>query len=109
MPTRYQRIHSLLTAQYTPVYLRVEDESEQHQVAARSETHFKITLVSDHFQSCRRIQRHRSVNSLLMPEFSTGLHALSLHLFTPEEWQNSASLTPSSPSCKGGLAHEQKS
>jgi stress-induced morphogen len=49
---------------------------------------FAVALVSPSFTGKSAIQRHRLVNSLLKEEFDTmGLHALSLRLKTPEEWE----------------------
>lgn len=55
------------------------------------ETHFAVALVSPSFAGKTQIQRHRLVNSLLREEFDEkGLHALSLRLKTPEEWEKEA-------------------
>jgi BolA protein len=43
--------------------------------------------VSSEFNGKTQIARHRLVNSLLKDEFDAGLHALSLRLKTPEEWE----------------------
>jgi hypothetical protein len=49
---------------------------------------FAVAIVSSAFASKTAIQRHRMVNSLLKDEFDNmGLHALSLRLKTPEEWE----------------------
>ena len=47
---------------------------------------FAVAIVSEVFQGKTPIARHRMVNSLLKEEFDQGLHALSLRLKTPEEW-----------------------
>lgn len=45
-------------------------------------------MVSPAFKGKTPIARHRMVNSLLKDEFDNhGLHALSLRLKTPEEWE----------------------
>lgn len=50
---------------------------------------FAVLIVSAAFAGKPQIARHRMVNSLLKEEFdpSVGLHALSLRLKTPEEWE----------------------
>lgn len=49
---------------------------------------FAVALVSESFKGKTPIQRHRMVNTLLKDEFDTmGLHALSLRLKTPAEWE----------------------
>jgi len=101
--SRKQRIHDLLFTQFKPEVLLVENESNRHHVPEGSETHFKIVVVSENFKHLNRIARHRQVNTLIAPEFTVGLHALSLHLYTPAEWQHQAGLgAPSSPACRNG-------
>lgn len=49
---------------------------------------FAVAIVSSAFAGKTQIARHRQVNSLLKDEFDNqGLHALSLRLKTPEEWE----------------------
>ncbi|WP_133127972.1 BolA family protein [Legionella nagasakiensis] len=103
--SRKQRIHEVLLAGLSPDVLAIEDESRRHHVPVDGESHFKIIAVSQRFASLKRIDRHRLVNSLITQEFSMGLHALSLHLFTPEEWQKNASDVRSSPACRDGKRH----
>lgn len=51
-------------------------------------TDFAVAIVSSEFAGKTQIARHRLVNSLLKDEFDNmGLHALSLRLKTPEEWE----------------------
>ena len=82
-----------------PIHLRVENESHMHSVPEHSETHFKVELVSDSFQDLRPVKRHQMVYQLLANELDGGVHALALHLYTPEEWQGKS---PDSPLCHGG-------
>lgn len=49
---------------------------------------FAVAIVSSEFTGLAQIKRHRLVNNLLKDEFDNqGLHALSLRLKTPEEWE----------------------
>lgn len=98
--SRQQRIQDILSQQLTPTTLTILDESHRHQVPVGAETHFKITAVSTCFDGLNRVARHRVVNTLLADEFSNGLHALSLHLYTPKEWIQQQSLVPASPACR---------
>lgn len=82
-----------------PSHLVVENESHRHSVPANSETHFKVTLVSEQFSGMRAVQRHQRVYSLLQEELNSGVHALALHLYTEEEWTGER---PDSPNCLGG-------
>ncbi|MDR3443458.1 MAG: BolA family transcriptional regulator [Legionella sp.] len=99
--SRKNRIELLLNQELTPVYLNVEDESANHHVPKDAETHFKVTAVSPRFIELTRIARHRLLNQLLSNEFELGLHALSMHLYTPEEWEKNGTVLKS-PSCKDG-------
>jgi BolA protein len=100
--SRYQRIYDALSAQLKPAVLSVENESSQHHVPEGSETHFKIIVVSSTFQKQTRVARHKNIHTLLADELKQGLHALSLYLYTPEEWAQRKT-TPASPSCRGGM------
>lgn len=96
-----QHIREILQAAVDPAMLRVENESASHNVPPGSETHFKVTLVSDRFSGMARIQRHRQVNQLLAELLAGPVHALALHLYTPAEWA-ARSASPASPPCQGG-------
>ncbi len=99
MSTRFSRITTSLQQHFAPQFIELVDESYKHQVPEGSESHFKLTLVSSHFNSLTRIERHRMVNTVLSPEMETGLHALSLALYTPEEWAKHPN-THSTPPCQ---------
>lgn len=83
-------------------FLEVLNESHQHSVPANSETHFKVTLVSEHFAGMSKVGRHQAVYTLTNSLMDKGLHALALHLYLPEEWQARKQLAPLSPNCMGG-------
>ena len=85
--------------------ITLENESYLHSVPSDAETHFKITVVSDHFVGKRLVQRHQVLNRLLSEELKTGVHALSIHTFTNQEWQQYLDehvKPPVSPLCMGG-------
>lgn len=103
--SRKQRLQTVLSEHLAPQLLQIDDESHQHHVPVGAESHFKLCIVSKQFQTLSRVARHRLVNHLLQQELETGLHALSLHLFTPEEWANRQTPLQSSPSCRGGSRH----
>lgn len=89
-------------AALAPEALQVENESHLHNVPANSETHFKVTLVSERFDAMMPVKRHQQIYSLLADELSGPVHALALHLYTPAEWQACGGGRPDSPSCRGG-------
>jgi BolA protein len=73
-----------------------------HKVPEGAESHFKVTVVSERFAGEKLIARHRAVNDLLAGELRSGLHALALHTWTPEEWFAKGGRSPDSPPCLGG-------
>lgn len=100
------RIEEKLQAGLVPVFLEVINESDGHNVPAGSETHFKVVLVSDRFQGERLVARHRQVNRLVADELAGPVHALALHTYTPDEWEQRFGAVPESPACLGGKARE---
>ncbi|GFZ47890.1 hypothetical protein JCM24511_05637 [Saitozyma sp. JCM 24511] len=80
---------------FQPSLIRISNDSSKHSHHApmraigggSGETHFAVALVSSAFSGKTQIARHRMVNSLLKEEFDAGLHALSLRLRTPQEWE----------------------
>lgn len=101
--SRKNRIEELLNHQLAPLYLNVEDESAHHHVPEGAQTHFKVTAVSMQFIDMPQLDRHRLLNNLLTNEFELGLHALSMHLFTPKEWEIRNSTVLKSPACRDGF------
>jgi len=96
-------IEQKLLAAFSPLYLDVTNESNQHNVPVGSESHFKVIIVTNQFEKERLIKRHRLVNSVLAEELSEKIHALALHTYTEKEWHdNHADNTPLSPNCLGG-------
>ena len=91
-----------LNAALTPQFLDVQNESSNHNVPAGSESHFKVVVASSRFEGMRRVARHRLVNQILADELAGAVHALALHVMTPEEFSDSAGQAPASPDCRGG-------
>lgn len=103
--SRKQRIKQIITDELHPTLLDVEDESNRHHVPQGAETHFKLSIVSLKFKNLTKLARHRMINTLLAEELNSGLHALSLHLYTPEEWQDPNRADTKSPACRDGYRH----
>jgi BolA protein len=97
-----QTIESRLGERFTPLHLEVVNESHMHSVPPGSESHFKVTLVSEAFVGRRLVERHRAVNETLADALSGPVHALALHTLTPEEWFARGGAVPDSPPCLGG-------
>ena len=74
---------------FTPVSLRVEDESHQHAGHAGhrpgGETHFRLYIVAEAFSGKSRLERHRMINAALAAELKGGVHALAIHAAAPGE------------------------
>ena len=100
-------IEEKITASLNPTHLDVVNESNNHNVPPGSESHFKITVVSNLFDGKMLIARHRVINQLLADELSSGIHALSMHTYTPEEWSDKNGQARQSPPCLGGAKREQ--
>lgn len=100
-------IEEKISASLAPTYLEVLNESNQHNVPPGSESHFKVTVVSEQFDSKMLIARHRILNQLLAEELAASIHALSMHTYTPEEWSDKNQQVPKSPPCLGGAKREQ--
>lgn len=99
-------IENKLAAALTPLHLDVVNESDQHNVPANSETHFKVVVVSPNFDSQRQVARHQSIYKLLDEELAGPVHALALHTYTLNEWQQRHGEAPLSPPCLGGSKAE---
>ncbi|MBY0499811.1 MAG: BolA/IbaG family iron-sulfur metabolism protein [Nitrosomonas sp.] len=89
----------LLTLQ--PQFLEVINESHKHNVPEGSESHFKVTIVSDEFNGKMLLARHRMVNNILVDELHS-IHALVMHTMTIEEWSEKNGKSNESPPCLGG-------
>jgi BolA protein len=97
-----EQIETKLQSDFSPLHLEVVNESHMHNVPPGSESHFKVTLVTDAFAGLPLLRRHRAVNTVLANELADGVHALALHTMTPEEWFAKGGVAPESPPCMGG-------
>ncbi len=95
-------IEEKLNEQLHPVHLEVVNESDMHSVPPGSESHFKVTVVSDQFEGKMLVARHRMINEILAEQLAGSIHALALHTLTPDEWLEKAGRSPKSPPCHGG-------
>ncbi len=95
-----QQIEAKLPQAFAPDHLEVRNESHMHRTEPGAESHFKVVLVSGSFAGQRLLARHRAVNEVLAAELAGPVHALALHTYTPEEWQQQG-IAPRTPSCVG--------
>ncbi len=96
-----QQIHDKLVEALTPAVLEVINESHMHSGPA-TESHFKVVVVAPSFDGVPLIRRHRLVNQALAAELAGGVHALSIHAYTPQQWTERGGEIPRSPPCRGG-------
>lgn len=97
-----QQIEAKLQQALNPEILEVINESHMHNVPAGSESHFKVTIVSDQFEGKMLVARHRMVNKVLAEELNGVIHALALHTLTPVQYFERAGKVADSPECLGG-------
>lgn len=93
----HQRIEQTL-ALLQPSHLQVLDESHMH--SRGTQTHYKAVVVSERFAGLNSVKRHQLVYGTL-GELMGEFHALALHTYTPQEWEQTGS-APVSPTCAGG-------
>ncbi|WP_151705532.1 BolA family protein [Nitrincola alkalilacustris] len=96
-----QRIEQLLTQTMQVEVFNLENESHMHSGPA-TESHFKLTLVSPDFANLNKVRRHQLIYGQLSELMQNPIHALTMHLFTPEEWVTAQNSVPDSPNCRGG-------
>ncbi|KAG6010020.1 hypothetical protein E4U21_000462 [Claviceps maximensis] len=86
-------IRAKVTAAFNPQTLEIYNDSHLHshhkamQGSTSKETHFRLVITSDAFQSKMQPARHRMVYALLRDEMALegGIHALQLKTLTPQE------------------------
>ena len=93
-----KKIEHTLSDNFDLSHLEVINESHMHS-GPNTDSHFKVILVSDEFKDVKLVQRHRRINELLKYELENGVHALSLHLFTKDEWKEKEEYVKDSPPC----------
>ena len=84
-----ERIAAKLREGLDPSHIEVIDESAQHAGHASApeggESHFRIRVVSRHFDGVSRIERQRLVHCILQEELEGPVHALSIEALSPQE------------------------
>ncbi|AEF54769.1 BolA family protein [Marinomonas posidonica] len=96
-----QQIHQRLLESLDVHHLILENESHMHNVPVGSESHFKLVMISNDFIGKRLVQRHQLIYASLQEEMQH-IHALAMHLYTLDEWQDREQSAPLSPKCHGG-------
>ncbi|HWK55017.1 MAG TPA: BolA family protein [Hyphomicrobiales bacterium] len=81
---------------FAPLHLELHNESHMH-AGPRTDSHFKLVLVSAAFEDLPKVKRHQLVYRQVADELAGPVHALALHLYTPDEW--ALVQVPDSPRC----------
>jgi len=81
-------IHTLLEQAFAPLSLQVEDDSWKHAGHAGAQAsgggHFVVHIASKHFAELSRSQCHRLIYRVLGELFPADIHALSIHIDSPD-------------------------
>ncbi|AFP85322.1 transcriptional regulator BolA [secondary endosymbiont of Ctenarytaina eucalypti] len=94
-----EKIEKKIRSKFAPFYLEVLDESDSHNVPVGAESHFKVVVVSDQFNTETALSRHRKIYGVLADELTGALHGLALHAYTLMEWEELKAQAPVSPTC----------
>lgn len=89
-------IEQKVTVALQPKFFQLVNESHMHAGPAR-ESHYKLVTVADAFTGMPKVRRHQLVYRMLSEELAGQVHALALHLYSPEEWGEQP--VPPSPPC----------
>jgi BolA family transcriptional regulator, general stress-responsive regulator len=77
-------MESKLHAAFSPAFLAVIDESNQHHghVGAHpsGESHFRVRISADAFAGQSRVAQHRMINAVLAEELKARVHALAIEV-----------------------------
>ena len=91
MTLRVDLIKDRITQALAPVTLELIDESHAHAGHAGAIEsgggHFSALIVSDAFDGKSLVQRHQLVYRALGDLLQTDIHAFSMKVYTPEEFQ----------------------
>ncbi len=94
-----QRIQTKVMESLRPSHFEIINESQMHS-RGEAESHFRLIIVSEKFNSQNRVDRSRAVYQTLAEELAGGVHALALVLHTPAEWQiRQTHVERESPAC----------
>lgn len=91
-----EKVRQALTVQH----LVIENESHMHSGPA-GDSHFKLAVIADEFTGKRAVARHQLVYAAVAELMNNPIHALALHLYTADEWQQKNGDIPLSPNCQG--------
>lgn len=92
MTTRAETVRSRLTEALSPSHLDVVDDSQAHagHVGAMQSGggHFYAVIVAEAFAGKPLVQRHQLVYQALGDLLQSDIHAFSMKVYTPTEYQS---------------------
>ena len=87
MPVQQTTLLNLMHPEQIETLIANHISCEFLQVISDDNTHFESTIVAQSFNGKSRIQRHRLVYAALGKHMESDIHALSMKLYTPEEYK----------------------
>ena len=79
-----QEMETRLMRAFRPHRLKITDDSEKHRGHAGfregGESHFRVEIAADAFDSMSRIERHRAIHDALGNDLICRVHALELRV-----------------------------
>ena len=103
-----ETIENSLNNVLEPSHLEVLNESFMHNTHPGAESHIRIIAVSEKFSELSLVKRHQLIYKQVNEHLEGPVHALTLHTFTPSEWEEKNREANSSPECLGGMSKESK-
>jgi BolA protein len=92
MSSRVERIEQRLRAALVPTFLEIIDDSQAHAghagAIASGGGHFFATIVSPSFEGKNLVARHKLVYAALGDLMNTDVHAFSMKVMSPSEFEN---------------------
>ena len=88
MNGRVERIREILTRNFAPLQLAVEDQSHLHAGHAGARDgrgHFSVCIVAAAFAGQQPLARHRRIYAVLGQMMQTDIHALAIDARAPDE------------------------
>lgn len=86
---REKRLYDVLKATFSPSFLEVRNESDQHNGHRGSphsgESHYQVCIASGVFSGIPLKEAHQKIYQAIDQEFQTGLHALSIKILKKGE------------------------
>ena len=103
-----ETIENSLNNVLEPSHLEVLNESFMHNTQPGAESHIRIIAVSEKFSDLSLVKSHQLIYKQVNEHLEGPVHALTLHTFTPSEWEEKNREANSSPECLGGMSKESK-